>query len=349
MKTTHLQHHPSLGYLAADSLRKLPVGLLLPHECSGFVSFRAHPFRKRERVIKNLHAALRPLSMYDSGSYCFYGVQSDSPLAPLLLWDGPHFLNVGEKITVIEDTEFECYLDREYFAGSLKVIERSATSVTYKKVARLAAESDDDLDGWSFCLPVGPGDATVLNAVVKRILEIDVPSKEILLCGTPGSNFAYFDKVRIVGQDITAPPVQICKKKNRLALEAGFSNLVILHDRVFLPRNFGEIVRRFGPRYPLMTHAKHVFRQSAQYAPSPPFGLRHGFGRDSQRSSGGEPKLQRCSEYRPVDFSRDRADRFQLCQCHALQQRLLLRDRQSLHLPEGSVECFPVGRVFVLG
>ncbi|RML31152.1 hypothetical protein ALQ97_03728 [Pseudomonas savastanoi pv. glycinea] len=253
MKTTHLQHHPSLGYLAADSLRKLPVGLLLPHECSGFVSFRAHPFRKPERVIKNLHAALRPLSMYDSGSYCFYGVQSDSPLAPLLLWDGAHFLNVGEKITVIEDTEFECYLDREYFAGSLKVIERSATSVTYKKVARLAAESDDDLDGWSFCLPVGPGDATVLNAVVKRILEIDVSRKEILLCGTPGSNFAYFDKVRIVGQDITAPPVQICKKKNRLALEAGFSNLVILHDRVFLPRNFGEIVRRFGPRYPLMT------------------------------------------------------------------------------------------------
>ncbi|RMP82075.1 hypothetical protein [Pseudomonas syringae] len=253
MKTTHLQHHPSLGYLAAGSLRNLPVGLLLPHECSGFVSFRAHPFRKPERVIKNLHAAQRPLSMYGAGSYCFYGVQSDSPLAPLLLWDGAHFLNVGEKITVIEDTEFECYLDREYFAGSLKVIERSATSVTYKKVARLAAESDDDLDGWSFCLPVGPGDATVLNAVVKRILEIDVPRKEILLCGTPGSNFAYFDKVRLVGQDITAPPVQICKKKNRLALEAGFSNLVILHDRVFLPRNFGEIVRRFGPRYPLMT------------------------------------------------------------------------------------------------
>ncbi|MDU8502000.1 hypothetical protein RYB01_22810 [Pseudomonas syringae] len=206
MKTTHLQHHPSLGYLAADSLRNLPMGLLLPHECSGFFSFRAHLFRKPERVIKNLHAAQRPLSIYGSGGYCFYGVQSDSPLAPLLLWDGAHFLNVGEKITVIEDTEFECYLDREYFVGSLKVIERSATSVTYKKVARLAAESDDDLDGWSFCLPVGPGDATVLNAVVKRILEIDVPRKEILLCGTPGSNFAYFDNVRIVGQAI-APSV----------------------------------------------------------------------------------------------------------------------------------------------
>lgn len=56
-----------------------------------------------------------------------------------------------------------------------------------------------------------------------------------------------------MGEDITAPPVQICKKKNRLALEARHSNLVILHDRVFLPKHFGEVVRRFGPRYPLMT------------------------------------------------------------------------------------------------
>jgi len=100
---------------------------------------------------------------------------------------------------------------------------------------------------------VGPEDATILNAVVKRILELDIPNKEILLCGKPGSNFAYFDKVRIVGEDITAPPVQICKKKNRLAQEAKYDNLCILHDRVFLPKHFGEMVRRFGGRYPLMT------------------------------------------------------------------------------------------------
>jgi hypothetical protein len=125
--------------------------------------------------------------------------------------------------------------------------------VTYEKVEELAAEGSDDLDSWTFGIPVGPEDATVLNAVVKRILELDIPNKDIVLCGTPGKNFAYFDEVRIVGEDITAPPVQICKKKNRLAQEAKYSNLVILHDRVFLPKHFGEMVRRFGPRYPLMT------------------------------------------------------------------------------------------------
>ncbi|MCD5994700.1 hypothetical protein KDX38_13945 [Pseudomonas sp. CDFA 602] len=253
MQSIHLNHHPRLGYMSANALRHLPAELQLPLGCSNFISFRKHPSRKADTVLKGLHAAQRPLAIYGDGAFCFFGVQSDSPLAPLLLWDGAHFLHVGQTVTVMEDTPFECYLDREYFSASLKVVSRSATSVTYEKVSRLAAESNDDLDSWTFGIPVGPEDATVLNAVVKRILEIDIPDKEILLCGTPGSNFAYFDKVRIVGEDITAPPVQICKKKNRLAQEARCNNLVILHDRVFLPKHFGEMVRRFGPRYPLMT------------------------------------------------------------------------------------------------
>lgn len=254
MKTTLLKHHKSLGYLSTTKLKALPLEIQLPHECSNFTSFRKNPSTPETEVIKKLHAAVRPTSMFGCGSYCFYGVQSDSPLAPLLLWDAAHFLAVGQKLTVIEDTPSECYLDREYFKASLVPVSRTATMVTYEKVDKLSAEeAGDDLDSWTFGIPVGPEDATVLNAVVKRILELDIPNKDIVLCGTPGKNFAYFDQVRIVGEDITAPPVQICKKKNRLALEAKFSNLVILHDRVFLPKHFGEMVRRFGPRYPLMT------------------------------------------------------------------------------------------------
>jgi hypothetical protein len=72
------------------------------------------------------------------------------------------------------------------------------------------------------------------------------------LCGRPHANFRYWDQVRIMGEDITAPPVQICKKKNRLAQEARFENLCLLHDRVLLPSDFGAAVRRFGDRYPLV-------------------------------------------------------------------------------------------------
>ncbi|WNW13229.1 hypothetical protein RRX38_19395 [Pseudomonas sp. DTU_2021_1001937_2_SI_NGA_ILE_001] len=252
MKTIHLHHHRRLGYLSTGQLRALPQPLSLEPPCARLVSFRRPAAGKPDQVIRNVHAAMR-VQIPGAGSVCFHNVQSDSPLAPLLLWDAAHFLAVGEHITLVEDTPTGHYLDRAYFAEGLEPVARSASSVTYRKVARLLAEGDDDLDHWTFGIPVGPEDATILNAVVRRILELDIPHKEILLCGTPGSNFAYPDQVRLVGQDIAAPPVQICKKKNLLAREARYGNLVILHDRVFLPRHFGDMVRRFGPRYPLMT------------------------------------------------------------------------------------------------
>lgn len=266
MKITLLRHHKSLGYPLSRQLAEVPVELKLPHECSNFITFRSTLSAKPDEVIRNLHAAMRPISMFGRGSYCFFGVQSDSPLAPLLLWDAAHFLAVGQRLTVIEDIAVACYLDRDYFKTGLVVVSRTPTEVTYEKVSELRAEGDD-LDSWTFGIPVGSPDATVLNAVVKRILEIDIPNKEIILCGTPGKSFAYFDQVRIIGEDIVAPPVKICKKKNRIAVEAKYNNLVILHDRVFLPKNFGEMVRRFGPHYPLMTLQSMFFDNQVSMHP----------------------------------------------------------------------------------
>lgn len=253
MIVTNLEHLPRLGYPASKDLRPLPDDLEIQHPCTRLVSFRRLQGRKPDILVRKLHAAVRPLGIYSGDSVCFYAVQSDSPLAPLLLWDAAHFLEVGQRITLVEDAPQGFYLDREYFAQGLKAVFRSPTKAVYEKVAKLPAEADDDLDSWTFGIPVGPGDATVLNAVVKRILELDISNKEIVLCGRPGANFAYPDRVRIVGEDIPAPPVQICRKKNRLAREARYGNLVILHDRVFLPKHFGRMVRDFGPRYPLMT------------------------------------------------------------------------------------------------
>lgn len=253
MKTIQFQHASKLGYPTPKRLRAIPSDVAWPKDCDQLFSFRQFKGQQPDILVKKLHGAKRPLDIYGAGSYCFYGVQSDSPLSPLLLWDAAHFLEVGQTLTLIEDVPAESFLDRDYFKQGFTCIERSASRTTYRKTEALPAQSDDDLDSWTFGLPVGPEDATVLNAVVQRILELDIPNKEILLCGVPGKNFRYFDQVRIVGEEITAPPVQICKKKNRLAQEARYNNLVILHDRVFLPSHFGEVVRRFGPRYPLVT------------------------------------------------------------------------------------------------
>lgn len=180
-------------------------------------------------------------------------------------------------------------LRRAYFAESLKVESESTGSLVLVKEDPLPAERDRGLERWSFCIPVGPEDATGLNAMVRRILEIDVAEKEIILCGRPAENFAFFDRVRIIGEDITAPPVQICRKKNLLAKEARFENLCILHDRVFLPRSFGAAMREFGDLFPFATMQSIFFDDRHNFVPrrysdynrrERPLGQALGFTRD---------------------------------------------------------------------
>jgi hypothetical protein len=173
---------------------------------------------------------------------------------------------VGGSIRFIDDPVDTFQLERKYFIDAFRCIERKADSAHFVKEAALPAEAGS-LDEWTFGIPVGPEDATLLNVCVKRILELDVPKKEILLCGRPADNFRYWDHVRVVGEDITAPPVQICRKKNRIAQEARYENLCIIHDRVFLPHNFHEAVQRFGGAFPLTGFQSLYFDDKWNLAP----------------------------------------------------------------------------------
>ncbi len=136
------------------------------------------------------------------------------------------------------------------------------------KKKQLPAETAKGLKRWSFCIPVSPDDATLLNAVVQRILELDIPEKEILLCGLPGKNFAYLDKVKIIGKDLPLPPpVNISAKKNLLAKESRFENLCILHDRVILPKNFLSAIEKFGDLYPFVAFQSLYFDDKFGFVP----------------------------------------------------------------------------------
>ncbi len=250
-----LQHHKGLGYTAITKKTAplLPGSVMqMAQQGALVVTFRALPLGRPDRVIKHLTAVER-LSLEKNNQLIFYGLETDSPLAPLILWDAAHVAEVGSSIIVMGDRQSHSFLERTYFTEAFELVENEIGRKVFVKRTMLPVEQDAGLDAWTFGIPVGPEDATLLNATVKRILELDVPAKEILLCGRPGNNFKYFDEVRIVGEDITAPPVRICAKKNRLAQEATYPNLCIIHDRVFLPLDFYKAVKRFGDFFPLTT------------------------------------------------------------------------------------------------
>jgi hypothetical protein len=265
MTFTRLKYRSKLGYPSANLLPALSDADLQAARNTWLVSFRKPLHGDADRIVPKVSATVRVAPPPGTSDVTLHALEADSPLAPLIFWDIAHALPVGATITVVEPSPGARYFDRDYFRDALALESKTPTVQRYRKVARLDAESGS-LDEWTFGIPTGPEDATLLNACVARILELDIPRKEIVLCGRPGANFKYWDYVRIVGEDITAPPVQICKKKNRIASEATFENLCIIHDRVFLPHNFGEMVRKFGNAYSLTAVQSMYFDDRFNFA-----------------------------------------------------------------------------------
>jgi hypothetical protein len=100
---------------------------------------------------------------------------------------------------------------------------------------------------WSFCITTGYDDYDQLTQVVESIRDLNIPNYEILFIGDPGGNV----DERICGPDVTHMPFDdsvrqrwITRKKNILAAQAEYENLVMMHDyHVFDPgwyRSFME-------------------------------------------------------------------------------------------------------------
>ena len=247
-----LKHDKKLGLPKSEILLDIPDSIMEYSKNNCLITFRNHSLIKPDKIIEEVNACTRFINIVDE-DIVFYGLESDSPIAPIIFWDIAHTLSIGKSLTIFGDRIDKHYYEREYYKDCFNIIKLDKYNVKYIKIKELPAEKCRGLDDWTFGIPTGPGDATMLNAVVKRILEMKIPKKEIILCGRPGENFKYFDKVKIVGDDIPAPPILISKKKNRIVEEAKYNNLCILHDRVFLPRDFFEIIEIFGDYYSYTT------------------------------------------------------------------------------------------------
>ncbi|MEG0866466.1 MAG: hypothetical protein RSG77_05370 [Hafnia sp.] len=183
-----------------------------------------------------------------------------SPLAAQLLWDIAHELLVGSKLYLMESHTVADLLGRSYYAEAFREARAEGATVRcFIKQQALPVEADSGLDSWSFCIPTGDGDPAALNACVSRILSLNLPEYEIILCGRPHQDFLFWQNVSIVGEDIVATPVHITRKKNVLAQAARYPNLCILHDRVLLPVNFAQAVKQFGDAYPFTTFQSFWF------------------------------------------------------------------------------------------
>ena len=252
MRYIQLVHDKMLGLASEDEVMPLNIEKIGAINADFLLTFRKIPREYNVEFERNVHACKRFIHKYEGDVAC-YALENDSPIAPIILWDIVHTMPVGCKIYVLGEFDRTFYLEKDYFKGSIQIIKRDKGVIVFEKRRKLPVEQDAGMNKWTFGIPVGPDDATLLNSLVERIISFKDIEKEIILCGKPGENFKYRENVRIVGEDIPAPPIQISKKKNLIIREAKYNNLCILHDRVMLPTDFILQMKRYGDYYSFTT------------------------------------------------------------------------------------------------
>lgn len=105
----------------------------------------------------------------------------------------------------------------------------------------------DDIESWSFGIVSDGRKNERILKIIEQISSFKIPNYEILICGpAPCQNLP--SNVRIIDdspfyRDIRIP---ISKKKNCLIENARYNNLIIMHDRMFLPDNWYEQMKKHG-------------------------------------------------------------------------------------------------------
>lgn len=187
-----------------------------------------------------------------------------SRFAAILFWEAFHALATGG-VWVDVDYAERCrgtavsvrdHVEREYYEGSIEVIEERAVGPyrirLMRKTApsRITATTNDD--GWTFgILTAGPSPNA--ERMVREILALELPAIEIVICGPKPANLPDDARIRQIDLEKPEPRGWITKKKNMIAEAARYENLCILHDRFFMPGRFVEALRRYGNVFSVVT------------------------------------------------------------------------------------------------
>lgn len=269
MRYFFLKHKRALKYSAAEDLPPFPEGILSNFSSEiTVISFRPPPSalpKNQIIAVKDITAIDRFLN-YADAEVLFWHLSDDSPLHPLIFWDVAHASPVNATFYV-KESGLTNFFEKKYYSDQLRPVDFGAELSCYKKCNKLLAENDCGLTDWTFGIVTGPGDASKLNIVVKKILDLKLPTFEIIICGQPGENFKYLNQVKVIGENIPAPPIRITKKKNLIFQNAQYGNVCVLHDRVAFASNFLEAVTRHGDFYPLSTFQSIYFLDKFNIAP----------------------------------------------------------------------------------
>lgn len=166
--------------------------------------------------------------------------------------------NIAEEETAFHSFSMIRSLVSLCFENRIRLVAKEQSNyirLTYIKT-KASLPQDDSIRKWTFGIcSDGRKNENILK-IIKSIIAFNIPEVEILVCGpTPGENLP--GCVRVIDDspiymegDMRVP---IGRKKNLIAKNAKYNNLLIMHDRYVFPNSWYENMKAWGNYYDMMT------------------------------------------------------------------------------------------------
>lgn len=112
---------------------------------------------------------------------------------------------------------------------------------------------------WTFGIVTGFEDYQRLDEILKSIRALSIPEYEIILIGGGNSEFVVFaEDVRVIDFDESQKPKWITRKKNILANEAKYDNIVLMHDYHVFDKDWYENFKYFGTEWDICSCPQYL-------------------------------------------------------------------------------------------
>jgi hypothetical protein len=184
-------------------------------------------------IIKELDVVLKV-----NGKLIVYGTKNNTHLSSI------------RSISQVKN-EISLSLNNRYKLESIKEYSQQY-KLTYVKYKKVNSEYDS-IHKWSFGIITNGKNNQKVKNLIKSIELQAIPNYEIIICGPQidckSKNVKFIDDV-IIENDIRPP---ISHKKNIIISKSNFENIVILHDRYFIPQSWYENMINYGNYFDLLS------------------------------------------------------------------------------------------------
>ncbi len=186
-----------------------------------------------------------------------------SRFAPLLVWEIFHLLKLGGTWLDLDQPE-RCqgtplsnqdFLERAYYQPALECVSTTKHSLRarlWRKKAPAPISNKITDEGWTFGI-LTAGQSPNAQQMIRTILEIPGPKREIIICGPAQKNLPEDSRICTIDLEKPEPRGWITRKKNLIVDAARYSNLCLMHDRFIFPQDFFSVMGNYGNDFSVVT------------------------------------------------------------------------------------------------